>query len=238
MPLFLCALLLFAPLDDPVASEPTPEEEASAQLAKVRRIYIDVLTGGDEALMIRDLLMTSLQSSKLFVITEDEEKADATLKGSGDDQVFTDTFQSSDGITTHSQLGTGSSAGTRNYANSSSHRDIGMSVGENESRRTEERKHEAIATVRLVKDGDVIWSATAESLGAKFMGASADVADKIAKRLIADYKAAKRTTGNLELVAKPAQAVRPAPVAKPDLRARPNSATKSEFVVPPEPVSK
>jgi hypothetical protein len=37
----------------------------------------------------------------------------------------------------------------------------------------------------------VIWSATAESLGAKFMGASADVADKIAKRLVTDYKAAK-----------------------------------------------
>jgi hypothetical protein len=80
----------------------------------------------------------------------------------------------------------------RNYANSSSNRSVGLSVGENESSRTEERKHEAIATVRLVsKDGNVIWSATAESLGAKFMGASADVADKIAKRLVADYKAAK-----------------------------------------------
>ena len=57
---------------------------------------------------------------------------------------------------------------------------------------TKERKHEAIATVRLLsKDGDVIWSATAESLSAKFMGASADVADKIAKRLVSDYKAAK-----------------------------------------------
>jgi len=37
----------------------------------------------------------------------------------------------------------------------------------------------------------VIWSATAESLGGKFRGASADVADKIAKRLVTDYKAAK-----------------------------------------------
>jgi hypothetical protein len=44
------------------------------------------------------------------------------------------------------------------------------------------------------KDGDVIWSATAESLGAKFMGASVDVADKIAKRLVTDYKAAKLQT--------------------------------------------
>ena len=37
----------------------------------------------------------------------------------------------------------------------------------------------------------MIWSATAESLGGKFLGASADVADKIAKRLVTDYKAAK-----------------------------------------------
>src|ERR1700732_3854034 len=194
MPLLLCTLLLFfAPFDDPIVKEATPEEESAAQLAKVRRIYIDILTGGDEALKIRDLLMTSLQGSKLFIITEDEEKADATLKGSGDDQVFTDSFQSSDGINAHSQIGGGSSAGTRNYASSSSNHNVGMTIGENESRRTEERKHEAIATVRLVsKDGDVIWSATAESLGGKFMGASADVADKIAKRLVTDYRAAKK----------------------------------------------
>src|SRR5579864_5140830 len=80
MPLFLCTLLFFAPFDNPVAGDPTPEEESAAQLAKVRRIYIDILTGGDEALVIRDLLMTSLHSSKTFIITEDEDKADATLK--------------------------------------------------------------------------------------------------------------------------------------------------------------
>ncbi len=193
MLLVLCTLLFFVSFDDKVAADdPTPEQESAAQLAKVRRIYIDILTGGDEALTIRDLLMTSLHGSKQFIITEDEDKADATLKGSGDDQVFTDTFQSSDGLNAHSQMGSGSSAGTRNYASSSSNRNMGLTLGENESRRTEERKHEAIATVRLVKDGDVIWSATAESLGGKFMGASADVADKIAKRLVADFKAAKQ----------------------------------------------
>jgi len=41
--------------------------------------------------------------------------------------------------------------------------------------------------VRLVnKDGDVIWSTTQESNGAKFRGASADVADKITRQLTAD----------------------------------------------------
>src|SRR5271155_3931543 len=187
MPWFLCAVLLFAPYVDQ-----TPEEEAAEHLSKVHRIYIAILTGGDAALQLRDLLMTSLHNSKQFVITEDEDKADATLKGAGDDDVFTDTFQSTEGINAHSQISAGSSEGLRNYSSSSSNRSGGLSIGENDSRRSEERKHEAIATVRLVsKDGDVIWSATAESLGAKFMGASADVADKIAKRLVSDYKAAK-----------------------------------------------
>jgi len=166
-------------------------------LASVRRIYVDILTGGDTALQIRDLLMTSLHNSKQFIITENEEKADATLKGAGDDDVFTDTFQSSEGINAHTQFGAGSSAGTRNFTSSSSNHSGGIVIGENESRHTEERKHEAIATVRLVgKDGDIIWSATAESLGAKFMGASADVAEKIARKLVADFKAARRTAAD------------------------------------------
>jgi len=192
MPWLFSMLLFFSPLDRSPDENASPEEEAATQLAQVRRIYIDILTGGDEALQIRDLLMTSLHGSRQFIITENEDRADATLKGAGCDEVFTDTFQSSEGVNAHSQLGSGSSAGTRNYASSSSNRSIGLSIGENESRRTEERKHEAIATLRLVnKDGDVIWSATAESFGGKFLGAGADVADKIAKRLVADYKAAK-----------------------------------------------
>jgi hypothetical protein len=155
------------------------------------------------------------------VITEDEDKADAVLKGAGDDDVFTDTFQSTEGINAHTQISSGSSEGLRNYANSSSNRSGGLGIGENDSRRTEERKHEAIATVRLVsKDGDVIWSATAESLGAKFMGASADVADKIAKRLVTDYKAAKEQVASGAItttaaVASPATNAAGTPVAVP-----------------------
>ena len=63
------------------------------------------------------------------------------------------------------------------------------SVGDRESNTTHERKHEALATVRLVnKDGDVIWSTTQESTGAKFRGASADVADRITRQLLADIQ--------------------------------------------------
>lgn len=193
MPWLLYAVLLLTPGQAQTSEDPSAEQQSAEQLSKVHRIYIAILTGGDDALQIRDLLMTSLHNSKQFIITEEEDKADAVLKGAGADDVFTDTFQSSEGINAHSQFGEGSSQGLRNYSSSSSNHSGGLTVGENDSRRTEERKHEAMATVRLVsKDGDVIWSATAESLGAKFMGASADVADKISKRLVADYKAAKQ----------------------------------------------
>jgi hypothetical protein len=179
-------ILCFVLLQTPVTGL-SPDEEAQAQLAKVRRVYVDILTGGEAALQIRDLLMTSLQKSKLFIITEDEEKADAVLRGAAGDKAFTELFQSSDNINAHTQVGGGVNGNSRN----SGSRYAGLSIGENETRRTEERKHEAIVTVRLVsRDGDVIWSATAESLGGKFLGASADVADKIARRLTVDYNLA------------------------------------------------
>ena len=192
MPIALCIFLMFLPIERPKSDDLSPEQEAAQQLSKVRRIYVSILTGCDAGLQIRDMVITSLQRSKQFMVTEDEEKADAVLKGSGDDDVFTDTHQSSEGINAHSQFGAGESEAARYSSSSSSNHSGGITIGENESRRTEERKHEAVVTVRLAsKDDDVIWSATAESLGGKFLGATADVADKIAKRLVADFKMAK-----------------------------------------------
>ncbi len=179
-----------APIREAVEPQASPEEESAQQLAKVRRVYVDLLTGGESALKIRDLLMTSLQASKLFIVTEDEDKADAVIKGSGQDTVFTDSFSSSEGLNAHTQVSlpeTGSSSSRYSGRGNAS-----FSVGENESRRNEERKHEAMATVRLVSiEGDVIWSTTQESFGGKFMGASADVADKVAKKLAADIRRAR-----------------------------------------------
>jgi hypothetical protein len=133
------------------------------------------------------MLINALQSSKLFTVTENEEKADAFLRGSAEDLIFTDTFQSSEGIQARGSVGsTGRVAGGRIPG-------VAVSVGEQESTRIAERKHEATAAVRLVsKDGDVIWATTQESMGAKFRGASADVADKIVKQLLADIEKARR----------------------------------------------
>ena len=101
--------------------------------------------------------------------------------------MYTETHSSSDSLNAHASFGTSRSSGTSRGQYG------GMGVGQSEDERSAERRHEAIAAVRLVnKDGDVIWSTTQESLGAKFRGASADVADKIAGRLKEDFEKARK----------------------------------------------
>ncbi len=173
------------------AQTPSPQDECQVKLAKVRRVYVDLLTGGESSLKLRDLLIASLQSTKLFVITENQEKADAVLKGTGQDTAFMETFQSSDNVNAHSTLAL-PIGGNNSSSRVSNRTSTGSGVGENESRRTEERRHEAIATVRLVStDGDVLWSTTQESPGGKFLGAAADVAEKVAKKLALDVHIAR-----------------------------------------------
>jgi len=168
----------------------SPEPSDSELLLRVKRVHVEKLGGGETAGHIRDMIISSLQRSGLFAVTENPDRADAVLRGSAEDLVFTDTFQSSEGINARTGVSTtepgrsGSKSGSRRYA--------GVSIGDHESSRIVERKHEASASVRIVnKDGDVIWSTTQESLGAKFRGASADVADKIIRQLGEDYRKAQ-----------------------------------------------
>jgi hypothetical protein len=136
------------------------------------------------------MIISSLHRTGRFIVTENPDRADAHLRGSAEDLVFTDVFQSSEGVNGRASL----SVNTGGY-NSRDRRALSTSagVGDNESVRIQERKHEAAAAVRLVnKDGDVLWSATKESLGAKFRGASADVAQRITDQLIEDLDKARK----------------------------------------------
>jgi hypothetical protein len=163
------------------------ERDALRQLLAVRRVYVDRLNGGETAGQMRDMIINSLQNSRLFVLTENPERADATLRGSAEDLVFSEQHSSSEGINAHFNAGTGRTGGKSGAGPYG-----GLSVGENESMRSVERRHEATASVRLVdKDGDVIWSTTEESMGGKYRGASAEVADKITSKLAGDYNKAK-----------------------------------------------
>jgi hypothetical protein len=186
--------LLMAATDAP----PDPaliDQESLGQLPTVRRVFIDRFAGGETAAQMRDMILSGLQNTKLFVVTENQDKADAFLRGSAEDLVFTDEHTSSDSI--HAQANLSKSSST-SYSGRTSGREQdgksqGVDFGDSESTHSLERRHEAVAAVRLVtKDGDVIWSTTQESLGGKFHGASADVADKVTKKLLEDYDRARK----------------------------------------------
>jgi hypothetical protein len=199
--------LLFVPSDPAPASPaavqtPAPsaavETDTLRQLLVVRRVFVDRFSGGETAAQMRDMIINALQGSKLFTITENQEKADAVLRGSGEDLVFNESHTSSDSLNVHSSMSTSQSeedaalrGGTRTDDRAT--RSMGLGAGDSESSHSVERKHEANAAVRLVtKDGDVIWSTTQESMGGKFRGASSDVADKITRQLTEDFERAKQ----------------------------------------------
>jgi hypothetical protein len=183
-PILLFALLAGAA--DPPQPAAGVEETGLRQLLTVRRVYVDRLTGGETAAQMRDILISSLAGSQLFILTENQDRADVTLRGAAEDLVFSETHTSNDSINAHANIGSGKSANQRPVSG-------GLAIGENESDHSSERRHEAIAAVRLVnKEGDVIWSTTQESLGARFRGASADVAEKITLKLKEDFERARR----------------------------------------------
>lgn len=162
-------------------------DEVAPALLSVKRIHVEKLNGESSA-QIRDMLINALQACKLFVVTENPDKADAVLRGSAEDLIYTETFDSRDGVDARATLGSGGSsrAGGRRIPG------VSLGVGVDESTRSTERKHEASVAVRMVnRDGDVVWSTTQESNGAKFRGASADVVEKVVRQLVADVQKAR-----------------------------------------------
>lgn len=176
----------------PVSAKAIEPHSPEAGLARIRRIYVDQLGGGKESDQLRDMVITALQNAGLFVITENPERADASLKGSGDDKIFTEQHITSDSIGFHAGEDTGSRNAVSIGTSSSSNKSLSAGISQNESSHIQERRHEATASVRLVNtEGDVVWSTTQESNGGKFRGAMADVADRIARRLIEETRKAR-----------------------------------------------
>ncbi|HEY7210562.1 MAG TPA: hypothetical protein VH477_09850 [Bryobacteraceae bacterium] len=154
-------------------------------LPEVRRVYVSELIGA-QADSLRELIISSLDSTKLFILTDNPDRADAILKGAADDHAFVDTLDIQEGISVHRNAGKSNSG----YARGGTYGSLGIS--DSQSHHSKERKHEAYAAVRLCnRDGDVLWSTTQESPGAKFRGASADVAAKIARQLTLDMDRAR-----------------------------------------------
>jgi hypothetical protein len=187
---YLAALLLMLAPCCSLHAQKTGADIGVDNILEVKRIYVSPLDGGAQAEALRDLIITGLNSTKLFVLTDNIDRADAVLKGAADDKTFTDTFDTSDSASGRNNIS--STKGGTIYT-----RAAGVALGnggsQDDSHHIRERKHEAYASVRLCnKDGDVLWSTTQESLGAKFRGASADVAARIAHQLALDYEREKR----------------------------------------------
>ena len=104
--LFSVVLLVVMAFEDPAMVRPPGpaekadkiDEEVLRQLLTVRRVFVDRLSGGETAAQMRDMIVSSLQNARLFVITENQDRADAVLRGSAEDLVFTDEHSSSDSV--------------------------------------------------------------------------------------------------------------------------------------------
>jgi hypothetical protein len=139
------------------------------------------------------MLIAALGRSRLFLVTEDETQADAFLRGSAEDLMFTEVRSSREGLQARASASTNQrDSGDTDAASAS------LSVGQTEDRYQRELKRQAVAAIRLVaRNGDVLWSTTQESGGGKYKGSSRDVAEKVVKELQAAYAAARhlaRTT--------------------------------------------
>src|ERR1700726_2009806 len=131
-------------------------DDLSDQLPKIKRVYVDRLTGGETAAQMRDLIITALENSKLFVLTENQERADAILRGAAEDLIYTDQFKSSENVSMrgNSSDSEGVSSDTRyngagGGTSSRSARSMGSGIGGGESTDVKERKDQALATARL-----------------------------------------------------------------------------------------
>jgi curli biogenesis system outer membrane secretion channel CsgG len=220
-PLLIAALALQAA---PVAqhTEPAPGQKAAPEVAqtpgtedpsallKVRRIYVDSF--GDDVISreLQSMIVSALVASKRFRVTENREKADVILKGVALEKSSQElhaygesTSVGTAGGGAHSDVSGSVVNGNGTISGSSSGGFVARHMGTSDSSVNTETVDRARVSIRLVnQDGDVIWTTTQESKGAKYKGASADVADLCVKQLLkdiaklegADGAASKRTT--------------------------------------------
>lgn len=176
------------------------DPEIAEKLLRIKRIYVDSF--GDDLLSknLHGMVINALAANKQFIVTENKEKADAVLKGAALEKTAQEFHSLGEGAAVstasggHSSSVSGSAAGGSAQVSGSSHGGfIARSVAAEDSVASTETINDARLAVRLVAtDGDVIWTTTQESKGAKYKGATADVADKMVKQLIKDIDRLKQ----------------------------------------------
>lgn len=184
----------------PKPTETTKSEakhtDARLELFQVRRIFVDSFGTAEEAQQLQAMVIASITESKRLKVTEDKTKADAILKGFASEKSSQEVHAYGSGTAVGTAAGghSASVSGSNGHISGSSSGGFGAaSSAIQDSSVNTETIDSAKASVRLVNsDGDVIWTSTQESKGAKYKGASADVADKIVKQLLRDIDKAEK----------------------------------------------
>jgi hypothetical protein len=154
------------------AAAPALDPEIANKLLSLRRICVEISGDDKTSKQLEAMVINALNESKKFIITENCAKADAKLKGVATEQVHQEAHSASESV------GVGTQGATANMSDSS---------------HATETIFDVHLAVRLVaQDGDVIWSTTQESNGAKYKGAGPDAADKVVKHLIWDIEALQK----------------------------------------------
>ena len=192
----LMMIVAMVGLPPAAANEPVPEapqeglghpDRILVKLLQVHTLYVEPLQGEGSA-AIRDMLIASLHKTGLFVMTEDPESADALLRGSGEDLIYQDVESRRAGLNAR-----GAASNSRRESGESRFNSASFGVSDTESTQNRERRHEALAAVRiLLPNGEIIWSTTQESKGAKYRGSAHDVAEKVADDLLRAYRRAEK----------------------------------------------
>ncbi len=189
--------------DPPQVQKTIKQAPASADLLKVKRIYVDSFGDDPISKEMQSMIVSALVASKRFVVTENRDRADAVLKGVALEKTSQEVHAFGEGTAVggahgaqHGEIsgsvvnGTGSVSGTSNGGFAAQHAAISDSSVNTE---TIDRARVAIRLVNA--DGDVIWTTTQESKGAKYKGASADSADMCVKQLLHDVAKAENAAG-------------------------------------------
>jgi len=193
--ILVCAARTFCQAPKPSSPNPTKDvpdlrSELAAKLCAVKRIYVESFGDDEISKTLQAMVINALDETKRFVVTENKDRADAILKGHSLEKTSQEVHATGEGTQVAAAAG-GHSVQVSPSGGSAHGGFAGRALGIEDSKLSTETINDARLAVRLVsQDGDVIWSTTQESTGAKFKGASADVADKVAKQLLRDIEKA------------------------------------------------
>ena len=179
-----------APANAPSKDQATDPDE----LAKLKRIYVDSF--GDDVISkeMQSMIVSALVNTKRFIVTENRDRADAILKGVALEKTSQEVHAYNESTAVggaagghHGEISGSVINGNGSISGSSAGGFVAHHEGISDSSLNTETIDNARVAIRLVnRDGDVIWTTTQESKGAKYKGSSADVADKCVKQLMRD----------------------------------------------------